>query len=357
MPAFVEFALVAIALYLWESTLWLPRRGTALRRRWFGSRWKALDPEKLIATRELGLVPMLPFPPDFGLAPCQTPPLFADENGLCLETADGRVEGLESICWEDLKEESHHLIVRNRKIRVTSKRCIEVLRRAKQCGATPEEAVRQSMCLAMSPVRAGREWKRWRLVSSPLRFYGLTLTLGFFVGLPLSYVKLGTLPTLVLLLWLWCVMAWTCCHLWWLGKRVYPGARSALRTDALLALLVPFHAMRALEIASVHAMGTTHPAGLILSSGDFENPWLGKFIRRVLFPISGPAGDARLASALRPPLVRALASCGRKIEDFDAMPDRSSDPEAKNYCPRCHGLFLAGVEICADCQGMKLRPI
>ena len=60
MPAFVEFALVAIALYLWESTLWLPRRGTALRKRWFGKHWKALDPESLIATRELGLVPERP---------------------------------------------------------------------------------------------------------------------------------------------------------------------------------------------------------------------------------------------------------------------------------------------------------
>lgn len=357
MPAFVEFALVAIALYLWESTLWLPLRGVALRKRWFGIQWKALEPASLIATREIGLVPMLPFPPDFGLAPCQSPPLFADENGLCVEMADGRIEGLDGIRWEDLKEEPHHLLVGDRKIRITSKRCIEVLRRAKQRGATPEVAVRQAMWLALSPVRAGREWKRWRLVSSPLRIYGPVLALGFFVGLPLCYVKTGSLPTLVLALWLWCVMAWTGAHLWWLGKRVYPSARSALRTDALLALLVPFHAMRAMEIASVHAMGTTHPVGLILSSGDFENPWLKKFIRRVLHPISGVTGDTRLAAALRPPLVQALAQCGRGIEDFDTVPDGSGDPGVKAYCPRCHGLFLAGVETCADCQGMKLRMI
>ncbi|MES2660317.1 MAG: hypothetical protein V4689_16965 [Verrucomicrobiota bacterium] len=355
MPAFVEFALVAIALYLWESTLWLPLRGIALRKRWLGNHWKALDPGSLLATREIGLVPMLPFPPDVGLAPCQSPPLFADENGLCLMTADGRIEGLEGIGWEDLKEEAHHLLVGNRKIRITSKRCIEVLRRAKQRGATPESAAREAMRLAMSPARARREWKRWILVSSSLRIYGPVLALGFFVGLPLCYVKMGNLPTLVLALWLWCVMAWTACHLWWLGKRVYPGARSALRTDALLALLVPFHAMRAMEIASVHAMGTTHPVGLILSSGDLENPWLGKFIRRVLHPIPGVTGDARRAFALRPPLVCALARSGRKIEDFDTVPDRSSDAEVSSYCPRCHGLFLVGVETCADCQGMKLR--
>ncbi len=335
--------------------MWLPLRGIALRKQWFGKHWKALDPASLIATREIGLVPMLPFPPDVGLAPCQSPPLFADDIGLCLETADGRIEGLEGIRWEDLKEEQHHLLVGNRKIRITSKRCIEVLRRAKQRGATPETAARQALRLALSPVRAGREWKRWRLVSSSLRIYGAILALGFFVGLPLAYVKMGNLPTLVLALWLWCVMAWTAGHLWWFGKRVYPDARSALRTDALLALVVPFHAMRAMEIASVHAMGTTHPVGLILSSGDFENPWLRKFIRRVLHPIPGITGDVRLASALRPPLVLALARCGRTLEEFDVAPDHSSDATAANYCPRCHGLFLAGVKTCADCQRMPLR--
>ncbi|MEO6474539.1 hypothetical protein [Luteolibacter sp.] len=347
--------MVAILLYFWESTLWLPLRGIALRKRWFGNRWKALDPTSLIATREIGLVPMLPFPPDFGLAPCQAPSLFADENGLFLETTDGRIEILDGIGWEDLKEDTHHLLVGNRKIRITSKRCIEILRRAKQRGEAPEAAARQAMWLAFSPSRAAREWKRWRLVSSPLRIYGPVLALGFFAGLPLAYVKLGTLPTLVLALWLWCVMAWTGCHLWWLGKRVYPGARSALRTDALLALIVPFHAMRAMEMASVHAVGTTHPVGLILSSGDFDNPWLGGFVRRVLHPMSGVTGDNRRANALRIPLVRALARCGREIEEFDTAPDRSSEPEAVSYCPRCHGLFLPGVETCADCHGMKLR--
>ncbi len=354
MPAFVEFALIAIALYLWESTLWIPLRGVALRKRWLGAHWKALDPGSLIATREIGLVPMLPFPPDVGLAPCQAPPLLADDAGLFLERADGRMEALEGTRWEDVKEEAHHLLVGSQRIRITSKRCIEVLRRAKQRGATPEAAAREAMRLALSPARAGREWKRWKLVSSPLRIYGPLLTLGFFIGLPLAYVKLGTLPTLILALWLWCLMAWTGCHLWWLAKRVYPGARAALRTDALLALIVPFHAMRALEIASVHAMGTTHPVGLLLSAGDFENPWLGRFVRRVLHPIDT---DLRHAAAVRPMLVKALARWGRQIEDFDTVPDHSADAGAVSYCPRCHGLFLAGVKSCADCRGLALRQI
>ena len=352
MPAFVEFALVAIFLYLWESSLWLPRNGIALRKSWFGNRWKALDPEGLIATREVGLVPMLPFPPDAGLAPCRAPPLMADESGNFWMTPDNRILSLDKLCWDDLKLEQHHLVAAGEKIRITSPRCIEVLRRARLRGATPEAAVRQATNLAFSPARAKHEWKRWRLVSSKLRIYGPLLTVGFFGGLPLAYVKMGAYPTLAIALWLWCVMAWIGCHLWWLGKRVYPEARSAFRTDALLALLVPFHAMRAMEIASVHAMATTHPVGLLLSSGDFTNPWLGRFIRQILHPMTG---DSRYAAAIRPALVRALASRGKQLGDFDTIPDRSNDTEAAAYCPRCHGLFLTGVTSCSDCRGMMLR--
>ena len=105
----------------------------------------------------------------------------------------------------------------------------------------------------------------------------------------------------------------------------------------------------------MHAMGTTHPAALLISAGEFQNPWLQQFFRRVLFPISGSAGDSRLASALKEPLARALDSCESNLEDFVMPPDRSSDAEAKSYCPRCHGQFLAGVEVCADCRGMNLR--
>jgi len=87
--------------------------------------------------------------------------------------------------------------------------------------------------------------------------------LGFFAGLPLVYIYKGGVPTLIFRLWLWSLMAWTAGHLWWLGGKVYPGARSDLRMDALLAMLVPFHAIRATEIAAGHAMGTTHPARVL----------------------------------------------------------------------------------------------
>lgn len=356
MPVFAEFVGVAIALFLWESTLWLPLRGIALRRRWSGGSWKILDPGGLFTTRDAGLIPMLPVPPDAGLAPCQAPPLLVDEHGgFLLETGAGEFSILKSLIWNDIHHEQHHLSVAGRRTRISSPRCIGVLRRAKQRGASPEAAVRLAWRLALSPGRAGREWRRWKLVSGPLRWYGPLLTLGFFAGLPLAYIHLGSQPTAYLALWLWCLMGWTAAHLWWLGKRVYPDARAALRMDSLLALIVPFHAMRAFEIAAVHAMGTTHPAGLILSSGDLENPWLGSFIRRVLHPRPGSEGDSGFSSAVRPLLGRALSVRRSYMENFGVPPDRSNDPEAAGYCPRCHGLYRADIQSCQDCQGLALQ--
>jgi len=358
MSAFTEFLLIACGLFLWESTLWLPLRSITLRRAWVGNKWRVLAADRVLALREVGLVAMLPLPPDGGLAPCQAPPLAVDERGVfLLETTPGHIECLAAFAWGDMREEQHHLRVGARKIRISSPRCIEALRRAKLRGSTPEAAVRQAWRLALLPGRAAREWRRWQLVSGPLRWTGAGLTLGFFVGLPLIYLYRGSQPVLWFALWLWCLMGWTAAHLWWLGKRVYPGARAALRMDAVLALLVPFHAMRALEIAAVHAMGATHPAALLVATRDLTNTWLAGFVRRILHPLPGVAEDAGFSSALHGPLAAALARCGKTLEDFDGAPDAAEDPAASCYCPRCHGRYLGSIQTCPDCCGIALRKI
>lgn len=357
MSAFTEFVLVAIALYLWESTLWLPLRGIVLRRKWFGSGWKALDPRALMAGKELGLVPLLPLPPDSGIAPCQGPPLVATaEGGFLLELAPGGFASFNSLEWNDLSEKDHHLVVSGTRTRTTSPRFVDFLRRAKNRGASPQVAIRQAWRFALSPTRARREWRRWKMVSGSLRALAPMLAIGTFAGLPLSYIYLGVLPMLILLAWLWVLMISISAHLWWLGRRVYPAARPALRMDALLSLIVPFHAMRAVEIASLHAVGTTHPAGLLLSTGDTENPWLRTFIRHILHPLPDSPEDAAFAAAVKPILSSALASCGKQFTDYDTVPDHSEDPETTAFCPRCHARYLPDIKACPDCNGTPLRP-
>lgn len=356
MPIFVEFLLVAFALYLWESLLWLPLRSIALRRQRSG--WKVLDPGDWFAVREVGAIPLFPLPPDAGLAPCQAPPLLVDAHGhFLVDAGKGVLLQIPPPAWEDLGREAHHLRVRGMKIRISSHRCMEFLHRAKLRGTSPAEAVRSAWRIALSPARAGREWRRWKSVSAPLRWYGPVLMLGFFAGLPLVYVYLGSERAVYFALWLWCIMAFTAGHLWWLGKRVYPDARAAFRMDALLSLVVPFHAMRASEMASAHAMGLTHPVGLMLSTGDLAHPWLCRFLRGLLHPLPRNEEDALFSSTLRPWVIPLLARHGKSLQDFDFAPDVSQDPEASRYCPRCHGLYQSTMDTCTDCRGMDLRNI
>ena len=358
MSAFVEFALVAVILFLWESTLWLPLRSYALRRRWRGGTWRVLDTGAWFAGRETGMIPLLPLPPDTGLAPCQVPPLLVGgEGSFLIDLGNGMLLPVAAPSWDDLHRDGHHLLVGGRRVRISSPRCMDLLRRARLRGATVEAAVRQSWRIALSPGRAGREWRRWRLVSGALRYYAPVLTIGFFVGLPMAYVYLGSMWTLVFALWLWSIMAMISAHLWWLSKRVYPDARGALRMDAMLSLIVPFHAMRALEIAAVHAMGLTHSAALVLSTRDFGNPWLAAFIRGLLHPRPGVAEDAVVSSAVLPSIERYLAKAGVALEKFDAAPDTPRDEDARRYCPRCQASYHEAAAVCTNCRGLPLRKL
>lgn len=356
MPAFIEFLLIAFVLYLWESALWLPLRGVALRRAVFGGGWRVLDPGSLFSTRDAGLVPMRPLPPDAGLAPCQIPPLIATSgDSWFLEAAHGRVPVDATLSWDDFAAEPHHLRVAGIQLRISSPRLAAFLRDARSRGDSPREAVRRLWRASMSPRRALHEWKRWNLVARPLRLWGLLLTVGFFAGLPAVHLTRGGLATVALAAALWLVMACIAARLWWLGNRVYPDAKGAFTLDALLALLVPFHAMRASGIASVHALSMTHPAALLIGTNDLGNPWLAKCMRRILHPSPGIPGDAEVSGELLPVFTAALRFSGASPGDFDRIPDRSGDHQATRFCPRCHALFMDQVTHCPDCGGFPLR--
>jgi len=356
MSAFAEFFLIAAIIYLWESLLWLPMRAVVLRRKWFGKKWHAVTPGHWFATRESGLVAMFPILPDGGLALCQAPPLrVADPGQVAIE-----ITGSEPVIhpltdWDDLRVEPHWLVIGNHKVRISSPRVLGAVWRAKRLGKTPAEAVNDLWTTSLSPTRAIREWRRWNLVSAPIRPVSFLLTTGFFIVLPFVYIQTGVIPMLAVLLVLWLLMVITACRLWWLGGRVYPGVKSAFRTDALLSLLIPFHAMRAMEIASVHAMAPSHPAALVMGSGDVDNPWLAEFIREILHPRPGAPTDARQSQYLRPLLAKLLSRFGRTLEDYDTVPSKEDDPGAITYCPRCHSLFGKEATACSDCREVPLR--
>ena len=356
MPVFLEFLLIAALIYLWESALWLPKRGHALRRRWFGKKWRVIPATRLLSTRELGVVPMLPVPPDSSLAPCPGFPLATDDTGaIFIETADGDFCKTDAGTWDQIRYAAPHLIAGNLRIRCQSPAAMEPLREGKSLGLDYQSAIRRCAALALSPARAKRDLKRWRIVSTPLRLYCPALTLGFFGGIPAAYIFIGSASALYLVAWLWCVMLAISLHLFWIAKHAYPSCRSEIRQNAFLSLIVPFHAMRALEITSVHVFARTHPAAILFASNSTDHPWLHSFIRSLLYPRPIQPGDAARATTFLPEVEKILQIKNMKAVDFDVAPKQEDDPDASLYCPRCHGMFLRGKGTCGDCGDMPLR--
>ncbi len=356
MSVFTEFFLVAFLIYLWESCLWLPLRTVALRRRLLGKRWGVVRPGQWWATRHLGLAAMLPIVPDTRLAPCQAPPLRVDgQGGMFLDINDTDSVPCTATDWSALREDGTRLMVDGATVRVSSPRTLEVLRAAKRRGLPPADGVPRMWRSALSPARARREWRKWRMLSAPMQPVCLLLTVGFFAGLPASYIHGGILSLLATALALWLCMWMVAGYLWWLGGRAYPTVKSSFRSDAVLSLLVPFHAMRAMEIASVHAMARTHPAALLIGTGDIDHPWLGRFVREIVFPRPESPHDEARCQAIRPFLEAALSTVGKKPEDYDTTAPRDDDPEATAWCPRCHALFSGNAATCTDCGDTPLR--
>ncbi len=356
MPVFFEFLLIALLIFLWESVLWLPKQGMALRRSQFGNSWRAIPATRFLAIRELGAIPLMPLPANTRLFPCSGFPLAVDAAGaIHIESPSGVFLKTGAKSWNDIRFSTPHLHVGDLSTRCQSPRTVETLRECKKAGLSPAEAIRRAWELSLSPPRAKREVKRWTITVNPLALYCPVLCLGFFAGLPAAYLTLGPISAVWLGAWLWCLMLAISLQLFAISKDILASTRSAIRQDALLSLVVPFHAMRAAEIAAVHAFAETHPAAILLSHGATENPWLGQFVRSLRYPRPTHPGDIALAETALGPLENSLARFALGTDRYLTAPDRSEDPEATAWCPRCHGMFLDGVAACRDCGGLSLE--
>lgn len=357
MSAFAEFLLVAAAIYLWESTLWLPLRAVVLRRGFFGGKWRTSRPGQWMTTKDAGLVPMIPLIPDSGLVPCQEPPVIPDGEGrIFVEVPGSKPIASEISGWEDFSESFPRFTVAGLTTRISSPRALDLLRRARKRGDSPATAISKWWKFSLSTSRASREWRRWQRVSLPLEFLCQFLTAGFFIGLPLTFFYSGIAALLITALGLWLLMLVIAARLWWIGSKVYPSVKSQIRMDALLSALVPFHAMRALEITSVHAMAGTHPAAMLFAHDQYEDRWFSTYARQLLHPLPGSQTDETKIRFLRPLIERLLIRSGRSLLSYDTVPDHAEDPEAVSFCPRCHSLFGETISACPDCDGIPLRP-
>lgn len=354
MSAFAEFCLVALALFAWESLMWIPLRGVFLHAARRGKTFAVKRPDQWFATKSSGCVFLSWLPGSAAVLPTQALPLLVDLQGRwLLQQNDGRYVSIAAPTWHEIHWQSPTLQVGKTRVRLTSGRCLQALWRGKKAGLSPAEAVAVAWKESLSGARAVAEQKKWQMVTEPLRWMQPTLLLGFVAGLILFVRMADRFPLALYLLWIFLVMIMIACHVWWLGRKIYTSNKGALTTDALLCCLVPFHAMRAAEAVAAHAMGAVHPYALLLRYAP-KHPWLVKELRLISHPRAGRIEDEIRFSAMDDFLQEAFKRTGMSWQDFDQAPGTREKDEVL-YCPRCHALYLEGVIHCQDCQNYPVR--
>lgn len=354
MSAFVEFCLVALALFAWESLLWIPLRGVVLRVSGRGKTLRVKCPDQWFATKNSGCVFLHWWPGSGAVLPTQALPLLVNSQGRwLLQQNDGRYVRIAAPTWDEIRWQSPTLQVGKARVRLTSSRCLQVLWQGKKAGLSPAEALRKAWAESLSPSRAAAERKKWHIAAAPLRWMQPLLLMGFVAGLCLFVTQGDRFPLGLFLLWIFLVMVMIAGHVWWLGKKIYTSNKSDLMTDVFLCCLVPFHAMRAAEAVARHAMGGVHPFALLLRYAP-ANPWLLRELRQICHPRPGNIEEEVRYDAMKSLLQNLLSQRGLAWSDFHQAPTHREPGEVR-YCPRCHALYLEGASHCRDCGNYPLQ--
>ena len=354
MPDSLNFLLVALAIHAWDCMRWLPVRMPALKKRLFGRAWRAVDARALFSAKGKGAVPVSAWRPEFHFAPCQSPPVVVGPEGrFFIDQGDADWRACEGVPTVHVQDQ----IVRIGGLTVPVSSVATI---ASWLECPPEglaEAVRAEWRRSLSVRRARRTWQWWRRASDGFAWSVPLLAPGFFLVLPAYYCFLGAKAAALLAGGLWLLMVATGFRLWWLAGRLGNPAGRSLRMDAILAMIVPFHAMRAVEEGAVPAMARTHPAAFLLAQRQFDSPWLAAFVRRLLHLRPGVRGDQALADLVLPQLKEETSRLGLDPARWDVPPLRRPGLDGDRYCPRCHALYGKAARTCGDCLGLPLREM
>lgn len=357
MSAFAEFCLVALALFLWESILWIPLRGHCVSVGRGGKKLRIIEPGRWFSTKSSGAVFSSLMPGSAMVAPCQALPLLVDEDGRwLLQRDDGVYQIIEAPEWQDIHWRSPHLIVRGLSARLTGTGVLLLLQEGKKCGLSPGDAVREAWRLSLSLPRAAAAWRRWHRATAILRWMQPMLLVGFVSGLVMYGLDGERFPLLLFLLWTWLMMLMIAGQVWYLGRKVYPESRGEIGMDVLLCLVIPFHAMRAAEMVARHAFGHVHPYAMVLRL-DRRHPWLLRQLRHLAHPRPGRVEDEILQAAMRLWMEEAMRRMDCVPDDLAAAPKTPAEDGETHFCPRCESLYLYGVDTCRECGDYPLSVL
>lgn len=355
MSAFSEFCLVALALYTWESMFWMPLSGLCLRLRGRKKIVRVSTPDRWFVTKNAGLICTSLLPGSRSFFPCQALPLLVDDQGRWLLQIDhDRFVRIAAPSWDEISEQDNHLLVGNRRVKVSSQRCLQDLWKGKKMGFSPENAVRAAWRKSLSLSRVTHEWKKWQLLAAPLFLLQPFLLVWFVYGAFLYVYQGEHFRFLYFFVCLMLIMFVIAARVGWMGRRAYSMCGSSFTMDAVLSCLVPFHSMRVAESCAQQVLGGIHPLAVLLEN-EPHNAWLSKQLRELSHPRPQRVEDEILYAAVAPFLEKAFAQKKIKWSDFDKSPEGEREEGETSYCPRCHTLYLAGVMTCGDCLGYALR--
>jgi hypothetical protein len=356
MSVFAEFCCVALALFLWESLLWLPLRSAPLhfsrKNNTVGIKVRRTD--RWFATKKRGCVFLSWLPGSCSVLPCQAIPFMVDsQDRWLLHHDDGHYASIPAPTWEQIRWQHPTFHIGNARVTLTSGLCLVALWRGKNAGLSPAEATRMAWRESLSLPRAAADEKKWRLLAAPFSWMQSILLLIFVSGIFGYWEQREQFPVLIFLASVVLLMLIIAIRVAWMAKKIDPSCRSALIQDAFLCCIVPFHAMRASEAIALQFMGRVNSLALLLRY-EPQHPWLAQYLRKISHPRPGKVEDEMLFDAMSLLLQPAMQKRGMQWSDYDQAPI-SHQPDEVRYCPRCHTLYLAGQTTCHECNGYPLR--
>ncbi len=377
-----SFLLMLTLLYLSECLCWA-RRGAALFRRTWTSRWQMAVHSGVLANDRGDLHWLWPLPPLGTAHLLRAPPVALTPEGILAGTTEvlpgqGRPRLSDRfIRWDEIRtvETEHRRLLINGERFWESDSAYEPLRWAKLLSevaalkpAQLEARLAAELAAAFDRSTLERRRTEFEEAARPVRRFANALFVLLFVAAPLAFWRFGLLPTLwpalaaLVLLVVFTTRRFLRAH-----RRLHPEAGDERFRIGIVIALAPFSAVRSVDALGRSALERFHPltgAFALLPRAEAE-----EFARRVWrdlrFPVQPefPGGNATALAAARWFRERELAAveCYLKSEGVDlgamARPPKPSESLNVRYCERCEIQFTAQGKSCAECGHRPLADL
>jgi len=378
-----ELWLVLGVLYLAECFRWV-RRGSVVFRRLPLAGWQQREASEAIGNDRGDLHWTFPLPPfgDFlvarGLPWSAGPegvatwhPASPHPNGRPLQPATFRR-------WEDISEielTAEKIFIQGQ-LWWTADSQVEAQRLAswlKHCAELPaaqrEATVRDQLAAIFDVSEVRKQWQKPSPALTTLRATGMLIWAILLVILPIAIWQRGWIPALPLgVIALYALSGWSAWQAVKLHRAWYPRASAERLRLRWLCALSPVTAIRAAESVGRNRLEMFDPLAVslaLLPSGTVQTSattwcrdvWFPRMPENP-FPEGTPAARTIdwFLGAYRDAGAAALRSAGLDPALATRVPS-ATEPLHTQFCPRCHGQFMAVARLCQACGGRALQPL